>query len=50
MNKIKKKHPELIYSWIPRSYGAKDISDLHKLVGRNKVKSIIVNYLKKILL
>ena len=50
LNKIKKKHPELIYSWIPRSYGAKDISDLHKLVGRNKVKSIIVNYLKKILL
>lgn len=49
MNKIKKKHPELIYSWIPRSYGAKDISDLHKLVGRSKVKSIIVNYLKKIL-
>lgn len=34
MNKIKKLHPELNYLWIPRKTGAKDISDLHKLLGK----------------
>lgn len=34
MNKIKKLHPELNYLWIPRETGAKDISDLHKLLGK----------------
>lgn len=34
MNKIKKLHPELNYLWIPRETGAKDISDLYKLLGK----------------
>lgn len=34
MNKIKKLHPELNYLWIPRETGAKDISDLHKLLEK----------------
>ena len=39
--KIKKKHKELIYIWIPRSSGAKDISDYHKMYGHNKTISFI---------
>lgn len=39
--KIKKKHKELIYFWIPRSSGAKDISDYHKMYGHNKTISFI---------
>lgn len=46
MSKIKKKHPELIYSWIPRDFGCKDISDLYKTFGNKKVKSLIKKYLK----
>ena len=48
MNKIKHKHPELLYTWIPRHYGAKDISDLFKSIGRNKLKKLIINYIKKV--
>lgn|SRR5574344_1397 len=39
--KIKKKHKELIYFWIPRSSEAKDISDYHKMYGHNKTISFI---------
>lgn len=46
MSKIKKIHPELIYSWIPRHLGSKDISDLYKALGYNKVKNLIKKYLK----
>jgi hypothetical protein len=46
MNKIKKKHPELKYIWIPRESGAKDISDLRKLLGKEK----FISYLKEKLL
>lgn len=41
MNKIKKEHPELFYTWIPRSYEAKDISDFRKKYGEKKTKQFI---------
>lgn len=51
MNSIKKKHPELLYTWIPRDSGAKDISDFYKLYKRKKtielIKEFIIKYLKK---
>ncbi len=45
MNKIKKQHPELIYTWIPRKYGAKDISDYYKENGKNKTLNLIKEFL-----
>lgn len=51
MNSIKKKHPKLLYTWIPRDSGAKDISDFYKLYKRKKtielIKEFIIKYLKK---
>ena len=46
MSKIRKLYPNLIYSWIPRSLGCKDISDLYKTMGPNKTKHLIKKYLK----
>lgn len=46
MKKFKKKFPDLIYTWIPRSYEAKDISDFHKIYGRDKTVNFIKNFLK----
>lgn len=46
MNKQKKKHPELLYTWIPRSLGAKDISDYHKENGRKKTSKLIADFIK----
>ena len=46
MSKIKALHPELYYTWIPRKYGAKDISDLYKLKGKQVTLNLIVKYLK----
>lgn len=46
MNKQKKKHPELLYTWIPRSLGAKDISDYYKENGRKKTSKLIVDFIK----
>lgn len=46
MNKIKKQFPDLNYIWIPRETGAKDISDLRKLLGKEK----FILYLKEQLL
>lgn len=43
MNKIKKKYPELYYTWIPRKYNAKDISDFRKLYGKDKTLEFIKN-------
>lgn len=48
MNKIKHLHPDLIYSWIPRKLGSKDISDLYKSIGVLKLKALISKYLKKL--
>lgn len=45
MQKIKKEHPELIYTWIPRRFEAKDISDFHKKYGKDKTKRTIKEYL-----
>lgn len=44
MNKIKKKHPDLIYTWIPRHYNAKDISDFYKEYGRKETLNIIKEF------
>jgi len=45
MNKIKKRHPELIYTWIPRKYEAKDISDFYKKYGKTKTINIIKKFI-----
>lgn len=47
MNKIKKEHPELNYFWIPRKYGAKDISDFYKMFGKDKTIEFIKENIKK---
>lgn len=44
MNKIKKAHPELIYTWIPRNLGSKDISDFYKDNGRKKTLNLIKEF------
>lgn len=44
MNKIKKQHPELIYTWIPKKYGAKDISDFYKMYKKNKTLNLIKEF------
>ena len=49
MNKIKRNHPELIYTWIPRKFGAKDISDYYKAFGREKTKNLIKSFIKHVL-
>jgi len=41
MNKIKKKHPELLYYFIPRKYDVKDISDFYKRYKKKKTISFI---------
>ena len=41
MNKIKRKHPELIYYFIPRKYNVKDISDFYKTYKKKKTISFI---------
>ena len=52
MNKIKKQHPELVYTWIPRKYEAKDISDFRKKFGKEKtlefIKDRILKYKEKL--
>ena len=45
MNKLKKKHPELKYTWIPRKYEAKDISDFYKKYKRNKTLNLIKEFI-----
>ena len=46
MRKFKKEHPELIYTFIPRKYGAKDISDYHKMYGRESTLNLIKEYIQ----
>lgn len=41
MNRIKKAHPELKFIFIPRKYGAKDISDFYKKYNKNKTLELI---------
>ena len=44
MNKIKKKHQELVYTWLPRRLGAKDISDFYKENGRKATLNLIKDF------
>lgn len=45
MKRQKEKHPELIYTWIPRKYEAKDISDFYKIYGRKKTQELIKEFI-----
>ena len=45
MNKFKKQYPELIYTWIPRKYGSKDISDFYKMNKRSKTLNLIKEFI-----
>ena len=45
-NKLRKQYPELIVTLIPRSTGAKDISDHYRLHGRSKTLELIKNAIK----
>ena len=45
MREIKEKHPDLIYSWIPRKYNAKDISDFYKKYGKDKTVEFLKEYI-----
>ena len=47
MNKIRKSF-DVECVWIPRSYGAKDISDFHKMYGSEKTKELIQQCLEKL--
>lgn len=47
MNKIRKSF-DVKCVWIPRSYGAKDISDFHKMYGCEKTKELIQQCLEKL--
>lgn len=47
MNKIRKSF-DVECVWIPRSYGAKDISDFHKMYGGEKTKELIQQCLEKL--
>lgn len=44
MAKIRKAHPELIYTFIPKKYGSKDISDFYKDHGRKETINLIKNF------
>lgn len=43
--KQRKQFPELDYFWIPKEYGAKDLTDLIKLLGFDKVKELTKQFL-----
>jgi len=47
MIKIKKSHPELLYTWIPRKYEVKDISDFRQKYGEKKTKQFIKDLILK---
>ena len=41
MAKIRRQYPELLYTYIPKKYNSKDISDFHKNYGRKKSLKLI---------
>lgn len=43
--RIRKQYPELNYFWIPKELGAKDLTDLIKLVGLDKVKELVNQFM-----
>lgn len=45
LNKFKRKYPELIYTWLPRDSGAKDISDFYKVYGKKKTQALIKEFI-----
>lgn len=45
MAKIRKEHPELIYTYIPNKYNSKDISDFYKDYGRRKTLNLIKEFI-----
>lgn len=45
LNKFRKQYPELIYTWIPRKYNAKDISDFYKEFGRKETLNLIKQFI-----
>lgn len=45
MAKIRKEHPELIYTFIPKEYNSKDISDFYKDHGRKETLNLIKNFI-----
>ena len=42
---VRKKYPELNYFWIPKSLGAKDLTDLIKLKGLEEVKKLVNQFM-----
>ena len=48
MRKIKKKHKDLYYFYIPRHYKAKDISDFYKKYGRKVTLEFVNKYYEKL--
>lgn len=44
MAKIRKDHPELVFVYIPKKYGSKDISDFYKDHGRKETLNLIKNF------
>lgn len=48
MNKIKRKHPELNFFFIPRFYKVKDFSDFYAKYGRKKTIKTIKYYIKQL--
>ena len=45
MAKIRKKHPELIYTFIPKKYNSKDISDFYKNYGKSETIKLIKSFI-----
>ena len=41
LKRIKKEYPEIIVTFIPRKYGAKDISDFRKKYGKSETEKLI---------
>ena len=45
MAKIRKEHPELIYTYIPKHYGSKDISDFYADHGKKETLNLIKEFI-----
>lgn len=46
LRRIRKEHPEIIVTFIPRKYEAKDISDFRKKYGKAETQKLINDALK----
>lgn len=44
MAKIRREHPELVFVYIPKEYGSKDISDFYKDYGRKETLNLIKKF------